>query len=390
MRCRRCCRLRSRRRSTSPSTRRRQLLRLSGEDATLAIERLPHEPDSAALRHGDRSLGSARAGDGARAVRRALSRRPLRQRHARRDLSEPGRVCCRCPAADAGGRTPCVAVYAARHRDRTRVSSRPRRRPTSRQCSRSWIPARTPSPATSSPALSAPTRRRIDALRPHVMQRSRPTGSMRCEMLADCLALTALLGISGETLSDLALTPGTGTEYERLRKAADALFAAFRTKYGSDDEFRKKIEPYEDTLRSRKRDGLVAFIRFTEPAGLPARERPLRVLPARRPGRGLLADNEDRGGDLLAPALRPSRAHASRAHRDVRRRRKRAHPARRVGMASAFQNVASRATGVPVPRVVSRAGLAGRQDAAVPGARGHAAPAAGDRAERSRRLTRGT
>ena len=110
---------------------------------------------------------------------------------------------------------------------------------------------------------------RIDALRPHVMAALPANGLDALEMLADCLALTALLGISGETLSDLALTPGTGTEYERLRKAADALFAAFRTKYGSDDEFRKKIEPYEDTLRSRKRDGLVAFIRFTEPAGFP-------------------------------------------------------------------------------------------------------------------------
>jgi hypothetical protein len=110
---------------------------------------------------------------------------------------------------------------------------------------------------------------RIDALLPHLKARLPTNNVAALAMLADCLALTALLGVSGETLSDLALTAGTGTEYERLRKAADGLFAAFRTKYGSDPDFEKKLEPYEDKLRSRRRDGLVAFIRFTEPARFP-------------------------------------------------------------------------------------------------------------------------
>jgi Tc toxin complex TcA C-terminal TcB-binding domain/Neuraminidase-like domain/Salmonella virulence plasmid 28.1kDa A protein len=110
---------------------------------------------------------------------------------------------------------------------------------------------------------------RVDALLPHLTATLPSNHLDALAMLAECLELTALLGVSGETLSDLALTAGAGTEYERLRKAADTLFAAFRTKYGSDEEFRKKMEPYEDILRSRKRNGLVAFIRFTEPSKFP-------------------------------------------------------------------------------------------------------------------------
>jgi hypothetical protein len=110
---------------------------------------------------------------------------------------------------------------------------------------------------------------RVDALLPHVTATLPSKHLDALAMLSDCLELTALLGVSGETLSDLALIAGAGTEYDRLRKAADALFAAFRTKYGSDADFRKKIEPYEDKLRSCKRDGLVAYIRFTEPARFP-------------------------------------------------------------------------------------------------------------------------
>ena len=64
-------------------------------------------------------------------------------------------------------------------------------------------------------------------------------------MMVACLELTALLGVSGETLRDLALTPGTGTEYERLRQAADALFAAFRAKY----ELRRGVPEEDRTVR---------------------------------------------------------------------------------------------------------------------------------------------
>ena len=191
---------------------------------------------------------------------------------------------------------------------------------------------------------------RIDALRPHVTAALPTNGLDALEMLADCLALTALLGISGETLSDLALTPGTGTEYERMRKAADALFAAFRTKYGSDDEFRKKIEPYEDTLRSRKRDGLVAFIRFTEPAGFPLESDLYEYF---------LLDVQVEGctrTTRIAAAIFSLQLYVHRVLMHLERTEtydvgeKRAHPARRVGLASAFQNVASRAPGVPVSR----------------------------------------
>jgi hypothetical protein len=110
---------------------------------------------------------------------------------------------------------------------------------------------------------------RIDGLRPHLLGQLPANPLDALAMLARCLDLIELLGISGETLKDVALTavtpPPPETEYQRLRRAADGLFAAFRAKYQGDAQFRKKVEPYEDTLRSRKRDGLVAYLRFTDP-----------------------------------------------------------------------------------------------------------------------------
>jgi hypothetical protein len=84
-------------------------------------------------------------------------------------------------------------------------------------------------------------------------------------VLAAALGLAGLLGVTGETLGDLVLGSSNGTEHERLARAADALLAGFRTKYASDAEFAQKVEPYEERLRSCRRDGLVAYIRFTEP-----------------------------------------------------------------------------------------------------------------------------
>jgi len=111
---------------------------------------------------------------------------------------------------------------------------------------------------------------RIEALRPHLLGQLPANPLDALAMLAQCLELIELLGISGETLKDLALTapspPPPETEYQRLRRAADGLFAAFRVKYQADAEFRRKVEPWEDKLRSRRRDGLVAYLRFIDPA----------------------------------------------------------------------------------------------------------------------------
>jgi hypothetical protein len=111
---------------------------------------------------------------------------------------------------------------------------------------------------------------RVDALRPHLLGQLAGNAIDAVGMLVECLDLIQLLGISGETLKDLALTattpPPAETEYQRLRRAADGLFAAFRVKYQADAQFRQKVEPYEDKLRSRKRDGFVAYLRFTDPA----------------------------------------------------------------------------------------------------------------------------
>ncbi len=112
---------------------------------------------------------------------------------------------------------------------------------------------------------------RIDALLPHIGQQLAAAGGNLDQLvrIAACLDLMSLLGINGETLTDLAL-PSTSippeAEYPRLRRAADGVFAAFRAKYVADADFQAKVEPYEDKLRSRQRDGLAAYLCFSEPA----------------------------------------------------------------------------------------------------------------------------
>src|SRR5262249_42580206 len=116
---------------------------------------------------------------------------------------------------------------------------------------------------------------RIDALIPHIGPQLTAAGGNLDQIgrIAACLDLMTLLGINGETLTDLAL-PSTAVpseaEYPRVRRAADGLFAAFRAKYVADADFQAKIEPYEDKLRSRQRDGLAAYLCFSEPARFPS------------------------------------------------------------------------------------------------------------------------
>lgn len=80
------------------------------------------------------------------------------------------------------------------------------------------------------------------------------------DVLARCLVFTEQLGVSGETLSlmikEEASSPAT---FDRLSRAAEDVFGAFRAKYPEEKTFQEKMEPFEDRLRTRKRDGLVDF-----------------------------------------------------------------------------------------------------------------------------------
>ena len=150
----------------------------------------------------------------------------------------------------------------------------------------------------------------------------------------------ALLEISGETLTDLAL-PSTSTppeaEYARFRRAADGLFAGSRQV-----RQRRRVPDQGGALRRQ-----AALAAPRRPGSLPPlhrtrqvsnRRRSLSIFPARRTTRGLRQDDARRGSRLLAAALRPARASApgtcvaARLPRLVRR-----HPQGRMVLAASFR-----------------------------------------------------
>ena len=82
--------------------------------------------------------------------------------------------------------------------------------------------------------------------------------------LTQALSLNELLGLGGASLPLLVpvatnVTTAT-TEYNQLTDGADALLAVLRSKYPDEQKFDQQMEPYEDILRSRKRDGLVEYV----------------------------------------------------------------------------------------------------------------------------------
>lgn len=79
--------------------------------------------------------------------------------------------------------------------------------------------------------------------------------------LEQAISLTGLLGLSGAALPLLVPTAANAPdEYNQLTDAAVALLAVLRGKYSDEQKFVQVIEPYEDILRSRKRDGLVEYV----------------------------------------------------------------------------------------------------------------------------------
>jgi len=80
-------------------------------------------------------------------------------------------------------------------------------------------------------------------------------------MLGRCVELAEYLGIGGESLKLII-----SEDYAELTHAAEAALSAFRAKYSDEKEFLEKLEPYEDGVRSRKRDALADYmIRSIQP-----------------------------------------------------------------------------------------------------------------------------
>lgn len=63
------------------------------------------------------------------------------------------------------------------------------------------------------------------------------------------------IGLSAE-----ALRLASSDVYADLAQAADAVLAAFRAKYTDEKEFAERLEPFEDVIRGRRRDALVAYL----------------------------------------------------------------------------------------------------------------------------------
>ncbi len=73
--------------------------------------------------------------------------------------------------------------------------------------------------------------------------------------LERCLELATRLGVGGDVLKLVV-----SNHYDKLSKAANAILSAFRAKYNNEEEWRTKIEPFEDKIRSRKRDALTDYL----------------------------------------------------------------------------------------------------------------------------------
>jgi hypothetical protein len=128
-------------------------------------------------------------------------------------------------------------------------------------------------------AALATDRARIAALRPNLPLASIPRQMRRLERLREALRLATLLGVSGETLRTLVPTvpiaPGADlaaqndAEYDALGQGADALYGVLRTLYPDASVFEQRLAPFEDLMRSRRRDALVDYLLHPGSAQLP-------------------------------------------------------------------------------------------------------------------------
>ena len=95
---------------------------------------------------------------------------------------------------------------------------------------------------------------------PHVaLDSSKPFEGL--QRLADCLALSSYLGVSGEILKLMVPVVTTeGDDYSPMAQVAEGLYDVIRAKYPDPDAFAQIIEPYDDKIRGLKRNGLVEYL----------------------------------------------------------------------------------------------------------------------------------
>jgi hypothetical protein len=79
-----------------------------------------------------------------------------------------------------------------------------------------------------------------------------PAAPEALDKLGRCAALARRLGVGGDALALIL-----ATDYPGLARAADAMVGAFRARYADEEAYREDVAPYEDRLRSRRRDALV-------------------------------------------------------------------------------------------------------------------------------------
>ena len=85
---------------------------------------------------------------------------------------------------------------------------------------------------------------------------------------AKALEITRRLGVGGRTLARICGFDTTTDLVDDLFKAADDIYGAFRAKYPDESMYREKSEAFEDLIRGKRRDALVAYI-SANAAGLP-------------------------------------------------------------------------------------------------------------------------
>jgi predicted nucleotidyltransferase len=89
-----------------------------------------------------------------------------------------------------------------------------------------------------------------------VAQLSLPSTALEAlDKLRRCVEMVKYLEVGGEALNLLV-----SEDYNELAQASDAILGAFRAKYDDEDEWKEKIEPFENKIRTRKRDILTDFI----------------------------------------------------------------------------------------------------------------------------------
>ncbi|MFF9120455.1 neuraminidase-like domain-containing protein [Streptomyces massasporeus] len=112
---------------------------------------------------------------------------------------------------------------------------------------------------------------RVAALTPRLTRSGRPFDDLA--LLGENLALADNLGVSGEALGRMIDESKPATTFDQLSRAADDVLGAFRAKYPEPKSLTDKLEPYEDILRGRKRDGLVDYLttRWPTPFSSPDR-----------------------------------------------------------------------------------------------------------------------